>query len=151
MVQQTSDSVASLYEADETAWLDSTSQLLRTGRWEEVDTDTLAEYLEDTARRDRREVESRLAVLLTHILKWGHQPDQRSRSWKSSIVVQRQELISEAGTGVLRNHAESVLGDAYRKAVERAAVETGLSEESFPVDCRYSLDELMAYDPNASE
>jgi hypothetical protein len=52
-----------------------------------------------------------------------------------------------AGRGVLRNHAESVLAEVYQEAVERAAVETGLSPESFPTECAYSVDELLSFDP----
>lgn len=44
--------------------------------------------------------------------------------------------------GVLRNYAEVVLVDVYRKAVERA--ETGLPAETFPAACPYSLDQLLS-------
>ena len=43
-----------------------------------------------------------------------------------------QELAELVGHGVLRNHAESVLADAYAGAVERASAETGLTAASFP-------------------
>lgn len=145
MVQSTSKALHSLYEADETAWLDATAGLLRDGRIDEIDSETLAEYLEDMAKRDRREVESRLVVLLTHILKWEYQPSRRSKSWRLSIVVQRQELADDIGGGVLRTHAQSALPNAYRKAIERAAIETKLPVESFPAECQYSLDELLEY------
>lgn len=81
-----------LYERDETAWLEAMSEMIRLGRLEELDYPNLAEYLTDMAQRDRREVESRLTLLLTHVLKWVHQPDRRSGSWKGTIVAQRQEL-----------------------------------------------------------
>src|SRR5882724_3211235 len=109
-----------LYEQDETAWLEAMSELIRLGRLDEVDYPNLADYLADMARRDRREVESRLTVLLTHALKWAHQPDHRSGSWRGTIIEQRQELEGLVSRGVLRNHAEAVLADTYRKAIERA-------------------------------
>jgi hypothetical protein len=96
------------------------------------------------ARRDRREVESRLTVLITHALKWAHQPDRRSGSWRGTVVEQRQELEGLVSRGVLRNHAEAVLADAYRKAVERATAETGLPAATFPVACPYALDQLLS-------
>lgn len=133
-----------LYERDETAWLEAMSEMIRLGRLEELDYPNLAEYLTDMARRDRREVESRLTVLLTHVLKWVHQPDRQSGSWKGTIIAQRQELEGLASRGVLRNHAEAVLADVYRKAVERAAAETGLSIETFPDTCPYALDDLLS-------
>ena len=81
-----------LYEHDETAWLETMAELIRLGRLDEIDYSNLAEYLADTARRDRHEVESRLTVLIVHALKWAHQPDRRSGSWKAAIIEQRQEL-----------------------------------------------------------
>ncbi len=146
MVRRTPTAPVSLYETDETAWLDATAALVRRGRLDEVDTTSLAEYLEDMAAGDRREVVNRLVSLLAHILKSGHQPDQRSGSCRAKMIEQRQELEGLAGRGVLRNHAEAVLADAYRKAVERAAGETGLPAAAFPATCPYTLDELLATD-----
>jgi hypothetical protein len=148
MVQRTELILSELYTEDETAWLDTMVVLLRSGAYAELDFANLREYLSDMAKRDRREVESRLVVLLAHVLKWVHQPDQRSRSWRASIVEQRQELKRLASRGVLRKHAESVLAEAYHEAVERATAETGLPLEAFPGECAYSVDELLSFDTN---
>jgi hypothetical protein len=137
------DSLPALFEYDETAWLDAMADLARAGRAVELDLPHLAEYLADMARRDRREVESRLVVLLAHLLKWDHQPDQRSRSWRATVIEQRQELNRLAGRGVLRNHAEAVCAEVYPEAVERAAAETGLTFDRFPAECPYTLDQLL--------
>jgi hypothetical protein len=139
-------SLSVLYEQDETAWLDAMAELIRLGRLDEVDYPNLAEYLGDMARRDRREVERRLAVLITHMLKWAHQPDRRSGSSKGTIIEQRQELEGLLSRGVLRNHAEAVLADVYQKAVERAAADSGFAAETFPVECPYTLDQLPSVD-----
>lgn len=147
MVQRTRLALPELYAEDETAWLDAMADLLAAGEYAELDYANLREYLSDMARRDRREVESRLVLLVMHVLKWVHQPTQQSRSWRASIVEQRQELRRLAGRGVLRNHAEAVLAEVYRDAVERAAAETGLPSETFPRECGYSLDELLAFEP----
>jgi hypothetical protein len=151
MTQRTELSLRELYVEDETAWLDAMAELLEAGGCAELDFVSLREYLTDMARRDRREVESRLVILLLHILKWMHQPDHRSRSWQGSIIEQRQELKRLAERGALRNHAESVLAEVYREAVERAAVETGLPREAFPAECAYSVDDLLTFDPVADE
>ena len=92
MIQRAETALAQLYEADETAWLEAMADLIQQGRWGDLDYPHLEEYLSDMARRDRREVESRLTTLLAHVLKWVHQPDHRSRSWRGTIVEQRQEL-----------------------------------------------------------
>src|SRR6476659_2793610 len=135
-----------LYEQDETAWLEAMSELIRLGRLDEIDYPNLAEYLADMARRDRREVESQLTVLITHALKWTHQSDHRSGSWRGTIIEQRQELEGLVSRGVLRNHAQAVLAEVYRKGIERAAAETGLPVDTFPVACPYTLSQLLSAD-----
>src|SRR5258708_1548102 len=90
-----------LYHADETAWLEQMAQLAASGATGEMDFEHLSEYLTDMAKRDKREVVSRLVVLLVHLLKWERQPDKRSRSWELTIREQREELAELAESGVL--------------------------------------------------
>lgn len=144
MMQKAPPAAASPYETDETAWLEATADLLRRGRWDLVDAVLLADYLADMARRDRREVSSRLATLLAHLLKWRHQPDRRTGSWRTTIEVQRQELEELLESGTLRLHAEGILEKAYRNGVRQAAAESGLPESEFPQTCPYSLEDLLA-------
>lgn len=146
MIQRAVRGLAQLYEADETAWLEAMAELIAQGRWHDLDYAHLGEYLSDMARRDRREVKSRLTTLLAHVLKWVHQPEQRSRSWRGTIIEQRQELSGLVARGVLRQHAEAILAEADAEAVERAAAETGLAAESFAADCPYTLAQLLAAD-----
>lgn len=144
MIQRTSEALAALYETDETAWLDATADLIRRGQLDKVDTELLAEYLTDMARRDRREVTSRLGLLIAHLLKWRYQPENRTGSWRVPIEVQRQELADLLENGSLRNHAEQVLARAYANAVRQAVAETGLAGSTFPADCPYTLDEVLS-------
>jgi hypothetical protein len=146
MIQRAAEVLADLYEVDETAWLETMAELIQQGRFAELDYAHLGEYLADMARRDRREVRSRLVVLLAHLLKWTYQVDQRTRSWRGTIIEQRQELQALLAGGVLRKHGEAVLADAYTDAVERAMAETGLPAETFPKECPYTLEQLLARD-----
>src|SRR5262249_44184450 len=134
--------VATLYEQDETAWLEQTAHLIAQRRFEEIDHKNLSEYLADMARRDKREVLSRLVTLLTHLLKWEYQPEGRSKSWRGTIVEQRRELKQLLESGTLRGYAGEVLTRAYQEAVEQAAAETGLAEQTFPSECSLALDEV---------
>ncbi len=146
MVTQALENLTTLYEADETAWLEAMAELVYQGRYEELDYPNLGEYLSDMALRDRKEVSSRLKVLITHLLKWFNQPENRTQSWRGSIVAQRQELAKDVKKGVLRKHAETVLQETYAESVELAAAETGLPEAAFPQECPWTLDELLARD-----
>jgi hypothetical protein len=56
-------------EGRTTAWLEIMSGLAAAGRHAEMDFRNLAEYLADMARRDRREVKSRLVALLANLLR----------------------------------------------------------------------------------
>ena len=73
-------------------WLDAMADLVQQGRLDELDYAHLGEYLSDMARSDRQRVESRLTTLLEHLLKWEHQQERRSNSWRRTLVVQRQKL-----------------------------------------------------------
>src|SRR5262249_12703110 len=104
----------SMRRLQETAWLEAMAELIRQGRLGELDFPHLGEYLADMARRDRREVESRLTVLISHLLKGSSQPDRRSRGWRGTIIAQRQELERALGRGVRRNPAEAGPGGRVR-------------------------------------
>jgi hypothetical protein len=144
MVQRSPVATAALYKVDETAWLELTADLIRQGRFDEIERDTLAEYLTDLAKRDRREVFSRLVVLLSHLLKWEYQPDCRSGSWRGTILEQQRELRQLLESGTLRNHAAAVFADAHADARKQAAAETGLARTAFPEACGWDLNGALA-------
>ena len=58
----------------------------------ELDTVNLIDEIEDMGGNRERELESQLGVLLAHLLKWRHQPDQRGRSWRLTIAEQRRRI-----------------------------------------------------------
>ena len=147
---QTQLALSDLYMADETAWLEAMAELLRQGAHAELDHAHLQEYLSDMAKRDRREVESRLVVLVSHVLKWTYPPQRRSPSWRLTILEQRDELEGLAGSGVLRNHTEAVMADAYRRAVKRARADSDLDPGTCPAECPFTLDDLLTFDPFSS-
>lgn len=127
MATAKTESLRTLYEQDETAWLEITATLVAQKRFKELDFRHLSEYLTDMARRDRREVTSRLVVLLSHLLKWQFQAEGRSASWRGTIREQRLQLQLLLESATLRKHAESVLNDAYAKARKHEADESGSS------------------------
>lgn len=151
MVVRTPLSLAALYETDETAWLEAMAQLAAEQRLEEMDHANLSEYLTDMARRDRREVYSRLVLLLTHLLKWQFQAEYRTGSWQVTIRTQRRDLGMLLESGTLRNHAEGALAKAYDEARKDAALETGLSIETFPDQCPWTVTDLLEQEPEADQ
>jgi uncharacterized protein DUF29 len=133
-----------LYQQDETAWLEEMARLAGERRVQEMDLQNLSEFLSDMARRDRREVYSRLVILLAHLLKWEYQPDRRTGSWRGTIRSQRLELRLLLESGTLRQHAAAILPEVHQEARALAADETGLPIATFPTEFTQSVDELLA-------
>ena len=136
--------LVALYLKDETAWLELMSALAASGRAEDMDLANLSEYLSDMARRDRREVHSRLVVLLTHLLKWDHQAERRGGSWRGTIREQKRELRMLLESRTLHRHAERILIESYAAARLQAADETEMAIEVFPSENAWDLARLLA-------
>src|SRR6188768_1432632 len=135
------------YDEDFFAWAEEQARLLRAGELSQLDTDNLAEEMEDMGRSIRRELRNRLAVLTMHLLKWRYQPGHRSPSWSATIREQRQqiaEMLDESPR--LRQLPAQALEKIYRSAITRAVGDTGLAEATFPADCPFTPDQIMAED-----
>ena len=131
---------ASLYERDTYAWSIEQAALLRAGRLSEADIENIAEEIESVGRSEKRELESRLRVLLMHLLKWQFQPERRSGSWRATIETQRidaTKLLSENPS--LKATLHETTAHAYRLAVIEASAETGLRRSAFPPACPWSF------------
>lgn len=133
------------YERDFYSWLMEQARHVRDGRWDAVDRENLAEEIESLGREQFNKLESALRVLMLHVLKWDHQPANRSRSWVLSIRSQRLEAedVLSDNPGLKPRVAEAV-ARGYRKARLEAAKETGLDEDAFPATCPYTWDEIVA-------
>jgi hypothetical protein len=134
----------SRYDEDFLAWTERQAELLRAGRLEQVDLDNLAEELDTMGRGEWGELESRLEVLLMHMLKWDYQPARRSRSWKGTMREQRnaiRRLLRRSPS--LRRGLVRTIAEIYPDAVGRASDETGLSAATFPDQLPYSVAEVL--------
>ena len=135
------------HDQDFLAWAKRNAELLRQGKLSEIDTKHIAEELENMGKSQKRELVSRLAVLLAHLLKWPYQPDRRSDSWVSTIVTQRTEiLLLLDDSPSLRHDISASIEKGYRFARDRAAREMGIAKDIFPESCPYSIDQIGAED-----
>ena len=80
------------YEGDVLAWANEQAALLREGRFDLLDIEHLADEIEDVGKSEHRELDSRMVLLIAHLLKWKFQPKRRGASWKSTIEVQRKRI-----------------------------------------------------------
>ena len=136
--------MSTLYEADFYAWTQRQAELLRAEEFSEVDWNNLIEEIETLGRSERKEIKSRLVVLIMHLLKWQYQPELQSRSWAATIAVQRDDLAALfADSPSLQAHLAEFVSSVYPRAVKRAVQETGLSATSFPILCPYGAEQIM--------
>ena len=146
-VKTVSPALARLYDQDFLLWTEKIAGLLRAGRLDELDIEHLAEEIEDMGKSQRKELESRLAVLLVHLLKWGWQRDKWSDSWKATVANQRAELRRLfRQSPSLQTHLPESAAESYRDAVEEAALETGLSPGTFPERCPFNSEQILDRD-----
>lgn len=133
-----------LYETDFYAWTQHQAALLRAEEFEQIDWNNLIEEIESLGRSEKHEVESRLIVIIMHLLKLQHQPARRTRSWNVTISTQRVDLERLlADNPSLRARLPEAVNQIYTAAVKKAAAETGLDKRTFPAQCPWSADQIV--------
>ena len=132
------------YEQDFYSWTQEQANLLKHGRFSELDVENLIEEVETMGRSEKRELESRLTVLLLHLLKWKYQEVRRGRSWQLSIDEQRIQFCKTLKENPgLKPKLDEIVKDAYKLAVIQASRETKISKTVFPESCPWSLAQFI--------
>jgi Domain of unknown function DUF29 len=142
----------SLYDTDCVAWLEEQVAHLRAGRIAALDFDHVAEELEGLMRSQRQQLENHLEVLILHLLKWDHQPDQRSNRWRASVAEQRgriRRLLRDSPS--LRQSVAEAAREVYPEALEQAAIETSVTESAFPAKLPYTVEQTFERELPAEE
>jgi len=132
------------YDIDIAAWAQEQSRLLRAGRFDSLDIEHIAEEIEDVSKSEQRELASRMAVLLAHLLKWQFQPERRGNSWRRTIIAQRKEIayhLEEAPSLKAKLTDVRWFDMVWSKALAQAASDTGL--DVFPEICHWVTDEIL--------
>jgi hypothetical protein len=132
------------YEQDYHAWVLDQIELLKGGRFADLDVENLADELKSLVVSEQQEIDSRLTVLLQHLLKWEFQPARRSNSWRATILEQRfriNRVIQRSPS--LRRYPSTVMEQEYLLARLRASDETGIPLDKFPPSCPYTAAEAL--------
>lgn len=138
---------STLYDRDFYAWSQEQAGLLRAGKLTQADIENIAEEIESMGKSEKRELVSRLTILLLHLLKWQFQPLRQGPSWRLSVVTTRDALTDHLSDNPsLRATIESSITTAYQRARRDAVLETGFPEKTFPTVCPWSFDQMMAED-----
>jgi hypothetical protein len=131
------------HDEDFFAWTLQQADLLKHRRFAELDIEHLTEELESMGASDKRELMSRLTVLLTHLLKWQYQNDRRSVSWRLTIAEQRRairRLLDDSPS--LKPLLLDAISSEYQHARDDAVYETALPKSAFPVESPYSAEQI---------
>ncbi len=142
-----------LYETDFVEWADHTAELLREGKFGEVDLEHLVEEVEGLAGSERRAVKSQLLRMMKHLVKQQIQTERRGSSWIVSIDNAQGAIDFQIeDSPSLRRYAEENLEKVYRLAVRDALRETRLKSHDkalgIPEKCPWSIDQLLEADPD---
>ncbi|QEP45075.1 DUF29 domain-containing protein [Ectothiorhodospiraceae bacterium BW-2] len=135
------------YEQDVLEWANEQAQLLRDRQFELLDIEHLAEEIEDVGKSEQRELASRMAALIAHLLKWEYQPERRGKSWLRTIQTQRRAIalhLKEVPSLKPRLADPDWLDKVWNDAVSIAVNETGIAD--FPELFCWQMDELLGDD-----
>lgn len=139
-----------LYEQDFYLWLQTTTQLLKERRLEDVDWDNLIEEIESMGRSERKELKSRLIVLIEHLLKlmyWEAEKADNARGWRNTIVEQRRQIIlSLEDSPSLTPLLGKIFLDCYHIAREDTLRKYQLSLDIFPTEPPFPLEDVLKPD-----
>lgn len=129
-----------LYDRDFAQWCEVTVAQLKTRDLQALDFEHLIEEVEGLANRDRKELESRLRVLLAHLLKRIYVASPHDyRGWENTIEEQRSELeLLLKHSPSLRQYLADVFDDSWRYALKR--VHKDYPQVEFPEQWPFSRD-----------
>ena len=132
------------YDNDLAGWAMGQVAALREREVLALDWEHLAEEIEGLAGSERDRLEAALRIVILHLLKWDHQPGRRSRSWANSIWEHRRRAEKRLRVSPsLRSSLSETINEAYAGAVNGAAAQMDVRTRTLPVECPYSIDEIM--------
>ena len=136
-----------LYETDFNLWIEQTVKQLKNGQIQDLDIENLIEEVQSIGSNDKREIKSRLIVLIMHLLKYKYQPKKKTKSWTSTIITQRNELeLVLENSPSLNPFLKENISECYQKARRNAARETKLPLTTFPLECPFTPEQIIDSD-----
>ncbi|MEH1949108.1 MAG: DUF29 domain-containing protein [Nostoc sp.] len=139
-------SKTTLYNQDFLVWTQQQAECLKKGRWAELDVEHLVEELEALGRSEQKELGSYLQVLLMHLLKCQYQPERKTKSWVNTISNCRnqiQDCLEDTPSLQRLLEDREWIQKYYRRARRDAANETQKPIETFPLECPFTIEQLL--------
>jgi hypothetical protein len=134
-----------LHADDLYAWSRTQANLLRAGRFDELDLAHLTLEIEDVGGTMKRSVRKRVRTIIEHLLKLEHSQEPRA-GWRATVRAQRVRL-RDTLTPTLRREVEQELAELYEDArdlAEGAFRDHGedASADALPATCPYTFDQI---------
>ena len=143
-LKTTADLFTDLYEIDFYAWTQEQSALLSRGQWQSLDIENLVEEIESLGKQQKQELRNRLGVLIGHLLKWELQPELRGKSWRATIIEQRDRItLHLKDNPSLKSYLNEAVIEAYRLGLSLVVRETPLDYPDLPLDCPYAIAQIL--------
>jgi hypothetical protein len=135
------------YDADFYAWTQAQAEALAAKHWNALDLDHLGAEIKSLGGAHVQAVTNHLTLLLTHLLQWTVHPQGRTRHWRTTIRVTRQQLARRLRRSPsLRAELPRLLADAYGEARTRAIQHTGRPPTTFPKACPWPVARVLDED-----
>ncbi|GCA72589.1 hypothetical protein MiYa_04142 [Microcystis aeruginosa NIES-2519] len=136
-----------LYEIDDSLWLEETIELLKAKKFDALDLENLIEELEDLGNEKKFRIASFLQQIIRHCLLlqfWPREREYNQSHWQAELVNFQDQLNTYLPAS-LRKYLEQEFDNIYQKALRYVRKKTN-NQVNFPNTCPYSLEELL--DPN---
>jgi hypothetical protein len=130
----------SLYESDFLLWTQDTIAKLKARDFDHVDFENLIEEVEALGRSEKKELASRLEILLAHLLKRIYiDMPQEFNGWERTIREQRRRLTQALRkTPSLKSVWDELLDDAWELALD--TVKDDYPQYQFPNTWQFGRD-----------
>jgi hypothetical protein len=136
-----------LYEQDFYQWLETTANLLRERKLDQLDFENLIEEIESMGRSEKRELRNRLITLLEHLLKlayWNTERKSNERGWKITVIEQRKQIeLLLRDSPSLKPFLDNILYSCYQDARDVVSRKTNLPSATFPEQSPFSLEKTI--------
>lgn len=144
------DNNKTLYDQDFYLWIQTTIQQLKERNIEQLDIENLIEEIDSMGRSEKKELKTRLVVLIEHLLKlqyWIEEKDNNARGWRNTVVEQRRQIAyTLADSPSLKAILNDVFLPCYQDAKKDTINKYQLPSNLFPEEPPFSLAQVLNAD-----
>lgn len=144
------DNNKTLYDQDFYLWIQTTIQHLQERNLEQLDIENLIEEIDSMGRSEKKELKTRLVVLIEQLLKlqyWIEEKDDNAGGWRNTVVEQRRQITyTLADSPSLKAILNDVFLPCYQDAKKDTINKYQLPSNLFPEEPPFSLDQVLNAD-----